>query len=75
MLQKNSSANPKGLKLIIDVCTRWNSTYTMIERYLEIHPAVYAALAELKVNNRKFHSRDYWQHWQPVTCLQVLHTL
>jgi hypothetical protein len=39
----------KKLRLIMDVVTRWNSTHDMMERYLQIHPQVYAALTELKV--------------------------
>lgn len=35
-------------KLIQDVTTRWNSSYDMVQRYLELQAAVYAALLSLK---------------------------
>ena len=50
VLKANKDSNPKGLKLVIDVSTRWNSTYDMMVRYNEIHAAVYAALTEMKVS-------------------------
>lgn len=35
-------------KLLLDVRTRWNSSFDMCERYLEQHAPVYAALVKLK---------------------------
>lgn len=38
--------------LINDVATRWNSSFEMVERYLEQQAAVYSALAERSVRNK-----------------------
>lgn len=39
-----SQLGTPALKPIIDVCTRWNSTFDMIERYLNLRPAIYITL-------------------------------
>ena len=50
--EKQKSLNLEENGLIIDVKTRWNSTYDMLERYLQQDTAIYAALnnAKLKSN-------------------------
>lgn len=49
LLQKDKSSNSKRLKLIIDVATRWNSTYDMVERFRLLHAAVYGTSAKFNV--------------------------
>ncbi|GFS02295.1 zinc finger BED domain-containing protein [Elysia marginata] len=39
-LQTSSSTSPEPLKLIIEVETRWNSTFYMFEQYLHLHTAL-----------------------------------
>ncbi|XP_053376453.1 E3 SUMO-protein ligase ZBED1-like [Mercenaria mercenaria] len=59
---KASNLDLPNHKLIIDVATRWNSAYDMLERYLEMQAAVVAALlsGELahKDKNMKFLQDD-----------------
>ncbi|KAE8295674.1 hypothetical protein D5F01_LYC06609 [Larimichthys crocea] len=47
-------------KLIVDVTTRWNSSLDMLERYLELQPAVAAALLspEVRRNAREIDTLD-----------------
>jgi len=40
-------------KLIIDVCTRWNSTHDMLQRFLEMQVAVFAVLRSKELSNDK----------------------
>ena len=40
-------------KLIIDVCTRWNSGYDMVARFLEMQVAVFATLRSKEVGKEK----------------------
>ncbi|XP_069131821.1 E3 SUMO-protein ligase ZBED1-like [Argopecten irradians] len=47
--------NGNNRKLIMDVCTRWNSAADMLERFLELQPAVYAALCSKDI---KYKERD-----------------
>ncbi|KAK6183354.1 hypothetical protein SNE40_010854 [Patella caerulea] len=47
-------------KLIIGVCTRWNSSYDMLQRFLEMQVAVFATIRskELKVKDYKSFSDE-----------------
>ena len=48
---KQKSLNLDLNGLIIDVKTRWNSTYDMLERYLQQDTAIYAALNDAKLKS------------------------
>lgn len=46
---KTQQLGLKNLKLIQDVPTRWNSAADMLQRFLELQPAVYASLLDKSV--------------------------
>ena len=48
-LLKNQPDGNKALKLIQDVATRWNSSYLMINRLLQLRVPVYAVLHDESV--------------------------
>lgn len=43
----------RSVKLIQDVSTRWNSAVDMLERFLELQPAVYAALMSKEIRSKE----------------------
>ncbi|XP_053573689.1 E3 SUMO-protein ligase ZBED1-like [Bombina bombina] len=47
--EKQKCLGLKNHKLITDVTTRWNSSYDMVERFLEQQPAIYATLLSPEV--------------------------
>ncbi|WAR02591.1 ZBED1-like protein [Mya arenaria] len=50
---KTEASWGKNVKHICDVPTRWNSAADMLERYLELQPAIYATLTSNEVNPAK----------------------
>ena len=54
----------KGLRL--DVCTRWNATYDMIDSAMRYH-SVLNRLAEEDVNFKHFPSRGEWNKVERIT--------
>lgn len=55
-------------RLITDVVTRWNSSYEMIERFLEQQPAIYAALLSSEV--RKSEKDVFTLNEADITCAE-----
>lgn len=50
IFQKLQECSETAVKqLIINVSTRWNSSYDMVTRYLEVQTQVFSVLTELKV--------------------------
>lgn len=54
-------------KLVQEVCTRWNSTYLMFERYVEQHEAVTATLCLLGNNDLCFSADEKMKISKAIT--------
>ncbi|XP_072375369.1 E3 SUMO-protein ligase ZBED1-like [Diabrotica undecimpunctata] len=70
-VQRQVGKNPK--KLIQDVTTRWNSTFYMLDRVLELEYEVRTTMALLNVNNLPIISIGEWQLLQQLRmCLKPM---
>ena len=56
--EKHAALELPQHNLIIDVKTRWNSTYLMVERYIEQHMAVMATFGDEKLKSQLKHAVD-----------------
>ncbi|KAE8296915.1 hypothetical protein D5F01_LYC03527 [Larimichthys crocea] len=64
-------------KLIVDVTTRWNSSLDMLERYLDLQPAVAAALLspEVRHNTHEIDTLDNLDIRDPEDIMKLLKPL
>ncbi|KAI4824513.1 hypothetical protein KUCAC02_013017 [Chaenocephalus aceratus] len=76
---KQEMLNVPKHKLIHDVPTRWNSSYDMVERYLEQQAAVYSALTEKALKKNKnintLSDRDVTMAEEVIEVLKPLKTI
>lgn len=63
--QANADMPPPRLKLILDTKTRWNSTYDMVTRFKDLHPAIGIALYNRKLNASE--ASDKRRHFEKVS--------
>lgn len=65
--QQIRQCSPKVLSLKRDETTRWNSTYTMLIRFLELRVVLPAAVAELNRNSLQHLTFEEWETIRNIT--------